>query len=86
MIRSFRAPALILLLVGCATTDGPAKPTVNDSGCSWAKPIYTACDDVLTGRTSKQILDHDEAGARVCGWKRLPAKKCLSKALPGTTH
>lgn len=70
----------VLLLAGCATMDGPVKPQVNDNGCSWARPIYVDCNDVLTNATSKQIRDHDEAGAKVCGWKRLPAKKCAPKA------
>jgi hypothetical protein len=58
---------------------GPASPLVNDNGCSWARPIYTSCDDVLVARTAKQILDHDESGAKVCGWKRQPAKRCAPK-------
>ena len=70
---------MTLLLAACATTAGLPKPTGIDNGCSWARPIYTVCDDVLTDGTSKQILNHDEAGARICGWKRLPAKKCPPK-------
>jgi len=46
------------------------EPVVNDNGCSWAKPIYVSKMDVLTDGTARQIKDHDEAGARICGWRR----------------
>lgn len=63
-------PILLPLLASCATTGGPAtKPVVNDNGCSWAKPIYVSKADVLTDGTARQIKDHDESGARICGWK-----------------
>ena len=60
---------LPLLLASCATTAGLDRPVVNDNGCSWAKPIYVSGQDVLTDGTAKQIRDHDETGARICGWK-----------------
>jgi hypothetical protein len=48
---------------------GPVKPQVIDNGCSWVKPIYVSRVDVLTDGTARQIKDHDETGARICGWK-----------------
>lgn len=59
-----------LLLAGCAT--GPA--TEPNNGCEWLKPIYPSQDDVLTDGTARQILDHDEAGAQICGWYK-PTKE-----------
>lgn len=83
LVRNVSAMLILpLLLAACATTAGLPKPTVIDNGCSWARPIYTVCDDTLTDGTSKRVLTHDEAGARICGWKRLPAKKCPAKARP----
>lgn len=66
---------LALLLAGCATTAGVVKPEVVDNGCSWAKPIIVSGDDVLTDGTAKQILEHDQTGAKVCGWKPNKVKK-----------
>ena len=60
---------LILLLDGCAMKAGPVAPVVTDYGCGWVKPIYVSRDDVLTDGTARQIKDHDETGAKVCGWK-----------------
>jgi len=61
---------LLPLLGSCATKAGlVTEPVVNDKGCSWAKPIYVSRDDVLTDGTARQIKDHDETGARICGWK-----------------
>jgi hypothetical protein len=41
--------------------------------CDWAEPIRTSRADVLTDETLKQIVAHNEIGARLCGWhSRLP--------------
>jgi hypothetical protein len=48
---------------GCATS-----PVFKDD-CNWAKPILPSRADVLTGETRRQILAHNEAGAKLCGWK-----------------
>lgn len=53
------------LLSGCGTT-GPE----TDLGCTWARPIYVSRVDSLTKGTADQILAHNEAGAKRCGWKR----------------
>ena len=41
--------------------------------CDWADPIRLSRADVLTDETLKQIVAHNEIGARLCGWhSRLP--------------
>ena len=41
--------------------------------CYWAEPIRLSRADVLTDETLKQIVAHNEIGARLCGWhSRLP--------------
>lgn len=47
-------------MAGCATT----------SDCDWAAPILPSRADVLTPGTARQILAHNETGARVCGWQQ----------------
>lgn len=37
--------------------------------CGPWKPIYVSSDDVLTDSTAKAVLQHDETGAKLCGWK-----------------
>jgi hypothetical protein len=56
--------ACLTLLVSCATT-GPA----TDGFCLEAKPIYVSKADVLTAETARQILAHNQFGAKKCGWK-----------------
>ena len=36
--------------------------------CYWAEPIRLSRADVLTYETLKQIVAHNEIGARLCGW------------------
>ncbi|OZI61541.1 hypothetical protein CAL28_19860 [Bordetella genomosp. 11] len=71
---------LVPLLASCATTGQPVAETpiqpevqvktrVIDTGCDWNKPIYVDPADVLTDGTAKQILAHNLAGAKNCGWK-----------------
>ena len=55
--------AVAWLIAGCAT----AMPKADVCG-PW-KPIYVSADDVLTDGTAKQISNHDETGARLCGWE-----------------
>jgi hypothetical protein len=45
------------------------KTRVIDTGCDWTKPIYVDSADVLSDGTAKQILAHNLAGAKNCGWK-----------------
>jgi hypothetical protein len=54
------------LLIGCAS-GGPA--TSGDSFCAVARPMYVSKDDVLTEPLARDILSHNEYGARKCGWK-----------------
>jgi hypothetical protein len=50
----------LILIGGCATSDP----------CGWAQPIRPSVADVLTEGTARQLLNHNETGARVCGWNR----------------
>ncbi|VVE77371.1 hypothetical protein [Pandoraea sputorum] len=67
---------LLVTLAGCCTTSGgEAEPRVEyktkvvDTACDWTKPIYVSKADVLTDQTAADILAHNRAGAKVCGWK-----------------
>lgn len=66
---------LSLILTGCCTTSGASKPDVvyvpkvTDTACDWTKPIYVDASDVLTDETARNILAHNRAGAKNCGWK-----------------
>ncbi|KAA0571125.1 hypothetical protein FZ029_28135 [Azospirillum sp. Sh1] len=64
----FAGLALALLLTGCAGI-GPA----TEGGCTAFRPIYTSKADVLTDGTAEQVLAHNLAGARICGWR--PARE-----------
>ncbi len=37
--------------------------------CDWAEPIRPLRADALTDETLKQIVAHNEIGARLCGWQ-----------------
>lgn len=37
--------------------------------CDWASPIRPAQADQLTPGTQRQILTHNETGAKLCGWQ-----------------
>lgn len=52
----------MILLSGCAA--GPEGVDV----CGPWRPIYISSLDQLTGITGRQILAHNEVGARLCGW------------------
>lgn len=53
-----------VLLSGCAGNGAGI-----DSGCGWVRPIYVGRADVLTEETAQQLLAHNEAGGRLCGWR-----------------
>lgn len=53
-----------MLLLACATS-GP----VTSDFCAVARPIYISRDDQFTCPTARQILDHNETGKTLCGWK-----------------
>lgn len=57
---------LPLLLAGCPL----GHETKPSNGCEWVRPIYPSVNDQLTDGTAKQILDHDETGKTICGWKQ----------------
>jgi hypothetical protein len=57
--------ACLILLTSCGVS-GPA-PT--DSFCATEKPILVSSADVLTKETAREVLAHNEYGARKCNWK-----------------
>lgn len=64
MLR-FSAAATALLLASCVT-DGHG--TDGAPFCTAASPILVSQVDELTDGTARQILAHNEAGRRLCGW------------------
>jgi hypothetical protein len=62
-----RLPALLIatvaLIAGCATEYLRPGQMV----CDWAAPIRPSRADQLTDGTARQILTHNETGARLCG-------------------
>ena len=58
------ASAMLLWISGCAT-NGVDRAAF----CDTAGPIYISQDDVLNPETERQILNFDEIGAKLCGWK-----------------
>lgn len=55
--------SIAVSIAGCATDP------IFRSDCDWAEPIRPSRSDVLTRQTKEQILAHNEAGARLCGWR-----------------
>lgn len=53
------------MMAGCAT-----KTTVKVDHCTGWAPIYPSGNDVLTDGTARQILAHDEFGARMGCWPK----------------
>ncbi len=74
---------LLVGLLSSCSTNGPAqvktqvaavpevqvKTRIVDTGCDWTKPIYVSKTDVLSDDTARQILAHNMAGEKNCGWK-----------------
>jgi hypothetical protein len=58
---------MMAMLSGSCTNLGAA----TSEYCSVARPIYVSKDDLvcMTDLTARQILDHNEAGQAICGWK-----------------
>lgn len=54
--------ASLTLLAGCSSIGA------GTSACSGWRPVYVSRADVLTDGTARQILAHNEAGRRLCGW------------------
>lgn len=57
-----RALILAVLLAGCTTTP-------KGSFCQIASPIRPANVDVLSDAEVAAILQHNEKGAALCGWR-----------------
>lgn len=51
-------------LAGCGTNTFVLPDT-----CDWAEPIWPSQADVFSDDTARQILTHNETGARLCGWR-----------------
>ena len=67
MLTRWMISALILSLIsGCATKVVPG------NFCEQARAIFPSRDDVLTQETKRQILQHNEMGAALCGWSPSP--------------
>lgn len=67
MVKRLILAALLtstLLLTACQTTGG-------SSFCDIARPIRPTTEqiDQLTDEQVRQLLGHNEKGARLCGWK-----------------
>ena len=53
---------ILTLLGGCSATGAGI------DGCGSWRPILVSQGDVLTDGTARQVLAHNEAGRRLCGW------------------
>ncbi|SDB57471.1 hypothetical protein SAMN02982931_04565 [Bauldia litoralis] len=62
--RSIVMLALIVVSIAGCTTD-----PIFRNDCDWVQPIRPSPSDALTRQTKEQILAHNEAGARLCGWR-----------------
>ena len=58
--RLILASLVVLLLSACASTG---------SFCDVSDPIRPSSQDVLSEGTARQILTHNQFGARICGWR-----------------
>lgn len=65
----------LIVLAACAVIAGCGRETkpIHDF-CLLSKPILVSRTDVFTPETAKAILDYNERGAALCGWKAKPAK------------
>jgi hypothetical protein len=54
--------ASLTLLAGCVTDGAGTSP------CAGWRPILVSRADTLTQETARQILAHNEVGARLCRW------------------
>jgi hypothetical protein len=61
-------PIAMLLLIAVSTAGCATDPRFRND-CDWAQPIRPSRKEVLTRQTKEQIAAHNEAGARICGWK-----------------
>ena len=70
LLRALAMIPLTLLAASCATTAG----LETSAACLAFRPILPSRADVMTDETKRQILAHDETGAKLCGWKTKPKR------------
>jgi len=58
----------VALLVSFAASGCATREPVGNDFCMVSMPIFIGEADVLTDRTARQILTHNELGARLCDW------------------
>ena len=61
-IGAMLALVTMLFASGCSLVGAASDP------CAGWKPILVHEDDHMTPLTERQILDHNEHGATICGW------------------
>ena len=61
--------AVILLLIAVSAAGCATDPRLKGD-CDWVQLIRPSKADVLTRQTKEQILAHNEAGTKICGWTR----------------
>ena len=64
-----KSTKLLMIALTAALTAGCATDPAFRDDCDWAKPIQPSKADVLTPDTKRQILAHNQAGAKLCGWR-----------------
>ena len=64
MLKTAWTALMLLSLSGCGGSGHEA-----DSFCLVAKPIYFSTSDLLSDRTERAIIAHNEKGAALCQWK-----------------
>lgn len=57
-----------MLLLSFAASGCAIREPVGNDFCMVSVPIFIEQADVLTDRTARQILAHNELGARLCDW------------------
>ncbi len=55
---------LVSLTAGCGT----ARENVGNEFCYLARPMYFSPDSKLTIPDMRQVIAHNELGARLCDW------------------
>lgn len=63
------ASAGTLMLAACQTSQKNGPASNGATFCQIAAPIYLSPKDKLTDRTATAIVDQNEIGEALCGWK-----------------
>lgn len=58
----------MLLLMSYALAGCASREPVGSEFCIVSLPIFIGERDVLTDKTARQILTHNELGVRLCDW------------------